>query len=377
MAKPEVPGDVVFTLSDGGVLASNHRARTHVWLSHGLFRALSGEPPAGELAADDRTRFSCYDGLLADPTGLDRVRKDKTVFDSFEAALPLLRKRMIVTDPNGRPYGEFFAPKTSLIDAKHSGTFHQQLGAELRLRRREDPNTWWHAQKFDPATGRVRENLYKYVQEKFLERYFASLDLKGKTVLDFGCGSGMASRRFRALGARVIGVDPDEEFLGRAKASVGEGFTPVLMRLDAPDPLAALPDEPVDFVWLADVFMFYFHPQDAGAPLMPPGELLKKLTRRLAPGGRCVIMQPHGVFWLAAWLGDPERPYTVLTEYARKVYSVAPRLEALSAAAAEAGLAIARIFEPLAEGGPGDDPRAREFALEFPQWWVFECVRRS
>jgi hypothetical protein len=87
-------------------------------------------------------------------------------------------------------------------------------------------------------------------------------------------------------------------------------------------------------------------------------------------------MEPHGVFWLAPRLGDPEMPFTVLTEYASKTYSVAPGLEELSRAVAGAGLLIRRIWEPK----PVDacrrlDAAACAFAENFPQWWVFELVK--
>lgn len=359
-------------------MASNHRARRHVWLSVPLFSALADTVLPGELRARDVTRFTTADGLLADPTGLDVEQDpDGIVFTDVGEALSYLAERFIVIISDAT-YSGYFAPKRSLLDRQHLGTFHQQLGAELRLRRRVDPATWWYEQKFDPATGEVRANLYRFVQEAFIERYLPALDLKGKTVLDFGCGTGMASRRFVAAGARVIGVDPDPAMLARAAKAIGEGFRPCPLPLAEPDPLAALPAEPVDLLWLADVFMFYFYDPEGGTPRMPPGVLLQRLVRRLRPGGRCVIMQPHGVFWLAPWLGDAARPYTVLTEYAERHFSVSPSLEEMSAAIAEAGLLIARVYEPRPDAlGRDADPRAYHFADNFPQWWVFECVKTT
>lgn len=368
--------DVVFSIDNGGILASNYRARRHVWLNPQLFNALFGIQAKGELKAVDRTVFSNLEGLLADPSCLDRSFKSAPVgFSDISSALQYLYKRFIVIKDDTQ-YRAYFGKKSSIVDRSHFGTFHQQLGAELRLRLRVDPAQWWYKQKFDSKTGEVGDNLYKYVQEVFLERYFESLELRGKTVLDFGCGSGMASRRFAEKGAKVIGVDPDENLLKKAASSIGDNFSPVLLRLADPNPLESLPPEAVDLVWMADVFMFYFYPQDAGRPSISPVELLSKLVAHLNSGGKCVIMQPHGVFWLSPWLGDERMPYTILTEYSQKLYSVVPGLQELSGVIYDSGLMISRIFEPSPHPDALEntaEARATAFANVFPQWWVFEC----
>lgn len=373
-----VCSDVTFCVSDTGVLASNHRARRHVWLSLALFSRLAGMAVSGELRAADRTRFGNVDGLLSDPTCLDRaVPLDTVPFHDLATALNYLAERFIVV-LDEETYAAYFAKKHSLVDRRHFGTFHQQLGAELTLRTRIDPSVWWYRQKFDPETGQVLPNLYKFVQEAFLERYLADVPLEGRTVLDFGCGSGMASRRFVARGARVIGVDIDQSLLAEAARVSGDRFRPVRLDLSQPDPLGVIPSAPLDWVWLSDVLLFYFYPQEGGPSPITPADLLRRLTARLSPGGRCVIMQPHGTFWLSPWLGDATRPFTVLTEYATRLYSVVPTLEELSRAIAEAGLAIGRVWEPQPVlEGRAVDRRAYEFATAFPQWWVFECFART
>jgi 2-polyprenyl-3-methyl-5-hydroxy-6-metoxy-1,4-benzoquinol methylase len=41
-------------------------------------------------------------------------------------------------------------------------------------------------------------------------------DVKGKTVLDLGCGEGYYSRVFAELGAQVTGIDFSEEIVNAA-----------------------------------------------------------------------------------------------------------------------------------------------------------------
>lgn len=368
--------DVNFQIQNGWILASNYRARRHILLNLPLFNTLAGSPIQGELRASDRTRFTNTEGLLADPTCLDRTPKFESVlFRSLSEAVDFLVNRFILIKDKAS-YTGYFARKRSIVDRYHFGTFHQQLGSELRLRERVNPSEWWYQQKFDPSTRQVRDNLYKFVQEAFLERYLDGVDLKGKSVLDFGCGSGMASRRFVARGAVVFGVDPDENLLAEASRAIGGGFKPVMMRLSEADPLQMLPEERMDLIWMADVLMFYFYPQDAGESWITPSALLRRLTANLCPEGRCVIMQPHGVFWLAPWLGDADYPYTVVSEYATRLYSVTPSLEDLSQAINGAGLAITSVYEPKPDPNCViDDVRTFNFASCFPQWWVFECIK--
>jgi len=369
--------DVSFEITRGGVLASNHRARSHVLLSLPLFDWLAGaKRDASELCAWDCTEIPNLEGLLADPTGLVRgALGEPRRFADVAQALDFLAKRFVlIRDPDA--YRAYFAKRSSLIDRRHMGTFHQRVGAELLLRKKVDPDAWWYSQKFDPETGEVRDSLYRFVQKEFIDRYIGSLDLAGSAVLDFGCGSGLASQQFTARGAHVTGVDPDAAALEIAQRQVKGHFQSVHLDFSSADPLAKLPLGPFDLIWLSDVLLFYFYPQDAGEPIVPPAALLEQLASRLADGGRLVTMNPHAVFWLAPWLGDAEFPYTVITEYADRFYSVTPSLEELSAALERAGLCILRIHEPRPrESGRAADPRAFHFAERFPVWWVFECAK--
>ena len=370
-------GDVTFEIAEDGVLASNHRARQHVLLNLPLFNLLAGaEPDANELCAWDCTTISNMEGLLADPTCLIRdALGEPSRFGEIAEALKFLANRFILVR-DLEAYHAYFAKRTSLIDQKHMGTFHQRIGAELLLRKKIDPDEWWYSQKFDPKTGRVRDSLYRFVQKEFIDGYIGSLDFEGSAVLDFGCGSGLASRLFATGGAQVTGVDPDPVALATAEREVGAGFQPIHLDFSTPDPLSKLPAGPFDFIWLSDVLLFYFYPQDAGEPVLAPAEVLQQLANRLADGGRLVIMNPHAVFWLAPWLGDDEFPYTVITEYADRLYSVTPSLEELSIALEKAGLCICRIHEPRpGEDGREADPKAFHFAERFPVWWVFECAK--
>jgi len=48
-------------------------------------------------------------------------------------------------------------------------------------------------------------------------------DVRGRYVLDVGCGGGWLVRKLTQAGARVVGVDPLEDALGRARAEDPDG----------------------------------------------------------------------------------------------------------------------------------------------------------
>ena len=60
-------------------------------------------------------------------------------------------------------------------------------------------------------------------QGRELELIAGITDLAGKDVLDIGCGDGRTSRRLAERGATVLGVDPDEFAIARARAGGSGG----------------------------------------------------------------------------------------------------------------------------------------------------------
>src|SRR5262245_41321123 len=106
--------------------------------------------------------------------------------------------------------------------------------------------------------------------------------LKGQTILDLGCGVGDLAAELVARGARLIGVDMNEELLGvaRSKSLANAEFRlgDLCQTLDIA--------EPIDGLWSS--FMAAYFPD------LP--EALDRWTRSLRPGGWVALTEIDDLF---------------------------------------------------------------------------------
>lgn len=383
MSRPATPAEVFATPARAGeFVVSNPATRTHVVCDSAFLDLLSSpaEPSSRLTRVRDATVPAFRDGLLGDPTGLDRAATLEGVEPvTTEEALHLARRLHLVVDDLDA-YDEYLAGRRlNAIDRGHRGSLHQSVGEFVLLGlKRKSVDDWWVDQKFTEDRSEPRPGLYRDVQWAFATEYYAQAGLDGQQILDFGCGPGLFARLFARLGAEVLGLDTNRGHLDTARRLAdADGIGGLCEFRELELPVAAglepLGSRRFDRIFLSDVLMFYFHPYDVSVKL-DPTDLLRRLAGLLAPGGRIEVLEPNGVFWQQPWLGDPRRPFTVLTEYRHRSFGVTPTLERLSRAAEDAGLAITRIRELAAT--PSGDDRARGYAAEFPPWWFFELCAR-
>ncbi len=228
---------------------------------------------------------------------------------------------LLVEDPAA--YRRRLTAKTSLLAAEHFGNFHQQLGQGLMLNRRQNSETWWAGQKFEPDFKAIRDNLYRAVQFHFLKIYFPQRLPKGSSA----AASASISSLMASGGARVLGVDPSKNYTEIAANNAVSG---------------------------------------ARFAVMPVG----------APGGVFISLEPS-FFWLSLWLGDADRPFTVFTEYREKRFGVTPSLGQMVAAFYALGFYVSALQSLRPDPGfIRSDPRGWHFA-EFPLWHLFELVAKN
>jgi len=103
-------------------------------------------------------------------------------------------------------------------------------------------------------------------------------DLRAKTVLDLGCAIGDQSAELVQRGARVIGIDGNDELLAIARARVIADFRKGDLR--------ALPDVEADGIWASFVAAYFVD----FAPV------LAKWARHLRPGGWIALVEIDDLF---------------------------------------------------------------------------------
>jgi SAM-dependent methyltransferase len=377
---PRIPGEVLITVPrPGEFLLSNISTRTHALGDLAFVELLSspGSVPFTEVRVCDASRSPFADGLLGDPTGVDRSVDSLTNVEptSTADALSLARRLMLLVDDLDAYHEYLLGRRLGVLDRSHRGTIHQCVGEYVLLGLRQ-PSTdaWWLAQKFTDDLREPRPGPYRDVQWRFATAHYAQAGLEDENVLDFGCGPGLFTRLFASHGANVLALDTNADHLKAGqRLAMAEGLERLCefheLELPLAEGLAPFAGRRFDRIFLSDVLMFYFHPYDDSLRL-DPVELIRGLAAMLTPRGRIEVLEPNGLFWQQPWLGEERRPYTVLTEYHDRRYGVTPTLEQISRVAEAAGLAIARVRELVPRSK--DDGRMIGFASEFPLWWFFE-----
>jgi SAM-dependent methyltransferase len=122
-------------------------------------------------------------------------------------------------------------------------------------------------------------------------------DLRGRRVLDLGCGYGWFCRRARdARAAAVLGIDVSEKMLARARADTSDK---AISYQQADMESLVLPREAFDLVYSSLVIHY----------IEDVGRLFTEVYRSLAPGGSFVFSTEHPIYSAPSapkWLSDPD-----------------------------------------------------------------------
>lgn len=329
---------------------------------------------AGKYRCWNIWRFSHIDGLLADPS---RFKRDSSTWGDPHYAdhatlIKLLKEQCIIIDDLAS-YQTRFDYKKSLLDQQHFGTYHQQLGQQLIAIERRDPTRWWLEQKFTSDLSDIRnDTLYGAVQDCFLDQWLPQRIKPGLRVLDLGCGAGTIARKMARLGANVLGVDPNPDYIRLAKERVEGDVTFQVLDLNRPDALRALPAASFDYIYMSDALLFYFVPYEPCKPL-DLDSFIVNVKRLLKPGGRFISLEPHPVFYVQPWLGDPTRPFTLMTEYLHTKWRINPSLAKLTRPFLNGGFTLSTVEEIASDPtNTNVEKRAVYFAAEFPVWLLLE-----
>lgn len=164
-------------------------------------------------------------------------------------------------------------------------------------------------------------------------------DVKGRRVLDAGCGSGPLAAALIEGGADVVGFDLSPEMLEIARQRLGAEVDLRVADLGEPLPY---PDDSFDDV-IGSLVLHYL--EDWTAPLA-------ELHRVLKPGGRLILSLNHPYAYM---LNHPKADYFATTEFSDEFTFAGQEatltywhrlLPAITSAFTEAGFDIASVSEP-------------------------------
>lgn len=140
--------------------------------------------------------------------------------------------------------------------------------------------------------------------ETWIRPAFAQLgNVRGKNILDFGCGHGMASVVLARQGAHVTAFDLSLDYLreARTRAKVNQVDVQFLLANGEHLPFA---DESFDGIW-GNAILHHLDLHQAG----------RELHRILKPGGKAVFCEPWGgnpiLHWARKYLPYPGKQRTV------------------------------------------------------------------
>jgi len=165
-------------------------------------------------------------------------------------------------------------------------------------------------------------------------------DVRGRRILDAGCGSGPLAAALRERGAEVSGFDGSPAMIELARRRLGDE-----VQLEVADLAEPLPydDESFDVV-VASLVLHYL--EDWSAPLA-------ELRRVLRPGGRLIASVNHPTVYM---INYPDQDYFVTRRFSED-YEFAGQmgtltywhrpLHAITDAVVAAGFRIAALAEPL------------------------------
>ncbi len=326
----------------------------------------------------DINQFSHLSSPLADPTRINRNYENwpSPVKLDFFALIKLLETKHILIKDEAE-YQQLFALKTSFLDKKHLGNFHQQIGQKLVFERKINPSDWWAKQKFNSDYTELNNTLYKAIQGSFLNSFFSSRFNSFSKVIDLGCGVGYYTKLMGKNGAKVLGVDPNEDYINIARRNSKENVTFKHSKIGGKGDLDWIPSQSVDFVFMSDALSFYFVPPTyitSDAKQRPDINILfYDIKRILKPGGRFISIEPNGLFLFRPWFGEVQRPFTIITEYNHPWYNVVQNYSQAIKAFVEGGFIIKDMKDlPVDAEFSKIDIRGTNFAKEFPLWCYFE-----
>jgi SAM-dependent methyltransferase len=146
----------------------------------------------------------------------------------------------------------------------------------------DDLNEWDEiAETYDRVAGTAQDLVYGNLKTAL---WSALGDVRGRTILELGCGSGWLAAQLTEKGAKVVGIDGSAELIRRAQARSPTGQW---ILHDLRNGLPKLEQRAIDVV-VSHMTLMDFDPLDP---------MLGDLGALLSPRPRIIITMPHPGFF--------------------------------------------------------------------------------
>lgn len=244
----------------------------------------------------------------------------------------------------------------------------------------------WFAMKFTEDAGEIRpesRDYYEHHARHFISRHFPATKIRGKRILDVGCGPGFYVAMLALRGARMVGVDQSAFLIDKARKLIGRfGLRDVaLIQQEFVSASSDLESHSFDYVIAVDTVVTIDNGQNSHCHSRAV-DVFRCVSRLLRSDGRFFVIESHPCLGHSiSELQVGNRTYYVHTGHYKFRHKPPSddhhffTLAEMTQAGAEAGLAIAKIHEP--EPSPAlkrDNARGYDFRLRFPAMIVYEFI---
>lgn len=263
----------------------------------------------------------------------------------------------------------YFFKKKNIFDF-HAGNLNQKLLGQSIIKR-ISITKWWFDQKFKNINS-LKNTPYKSIQESFLKKYFQE-NIQNKKVLDIGCGTGHYTIQMSKYAKKISAFDINKNYIEMAKLIVKKKKINNI-KFFCEDIVKFKSTDKFDFIFLIDVFLFFFDKNYQEKLSEKTTSFFSKLKKLLTKNGKIFICDPH-LFWLTPIFGEKKLPYGVINEYNSKLFSTSYTLQQASDVFFKNRLKINRILEPKVPIHLSTNNKRYKFFSQFPQWVVFELIK--
>jgi 2-polyprenyl-6-hydroxyphenyl methylase / 3-demethylubiquinone-9 3-methyltransferase len=146
---------------------------------------------------------------------------------------------------------------------------------------------WWDPNGSEAMLHKLNPVRLKYIRDLIDQHWqgdeCSRTPLEGKSALDVGCGAGLLAEPLARLGAKVSAIDASSELIAVARDHAAAQGLEIDYRASTVEELGGQ----FDLVISMEVIE---HVAD-------PGQFLKALAARLAPGGLLILSTPNATAW--------------------------------------------------------------------------------